>query len=139
MAVYRDREGSVVLLVDAAGRIAMQLRDDKPGLPGANKWGLFGGLRDRDESPHAVALREIREELGVELDPDRLTLYREHTIPAQNLTTWVFHYRVTNELDAAVLREGQMWDFIGPGDARAADIGLHHREIVLGYWANAVP
>ena len=106
MAVYRDREGVVVLLVDAQKRIAMQLRDDLAGLPAANQWGLFGGLSEPDESPEAVALREIAEELSVELDPDKLVFHRKHFIPVQNLTTYVFYYPIMDELDMAVYRTG---------------------------------
>jgi hypothetical protein len=37
MAVYHDIEGVVVLLTDTHDRIAMQLRDNKAGLPAANQ------------------------------------------------------------------------------------------------------
>jgi 8-oxo-dGTP pyrophosphatase MutT (NUDIX family) len=30
-------------------------------------WGLFGGRRDRAEKPKMTAIREVREELGIEL------------------------------------------------------------------------
>lgn len=136
--VYRHRSGVVVLLVNAQRQVALQLRDDQPGLPGANQWGIFGGLSDTQEPPEATALREIHEELSIHLDPERLTFYRQHYIPDQNLTTWVFLYPVTHELDQAVLREGQGWDFIGPTDPRAAAIGLHHREIVFQFWESAL-
>jgi 8-oxo-dGTP diphosphatase len=126
----------VVLLTDDQGRIAMQLRDDKPGLPAANQWGLFGGLIESHETAKDVALREIQEELGIRLDPDRLSLHRHHYIPEQNLTTWIFHYPVTDELDHAVLREGQTWDFIAREDPRVDEIGLHHHQIVLDFWAD---
>ncbi len=135
MAVYRDLSGSVVLLVDADNRIAMQLREDIPNLPAANQWGLFGGLIDAGETPKQTALREIYEELTVHLNPDRLHFYRKHYISAQNLTTWIFEYHLTNELNNTVLNEGQTWDYISQTDPRVANIGLHHHEIVLGYWA----
>lgn len=134
MSVYRNLEGSVVLLVDDDGRVAMQLRDNKPGLPAANQWGLFGGLLAGEETPAETALREIQEELSVSLDPKRLTLLQKHYISEQNLTTWVFLYSVNGELDNAVLSEGQQWDFISRSDPRAAEIGLHHKEIVHSFW-----
>ena len=134
MAVYRNREGVVVLLIDDQNRIAMQLRDNKPNLPAANQWGLFGGLSEAGEQPQAVLLREIQEELGVDLEPSKIVLLRKHYIQAQNLTTWVFQYRVTDELEQADLREGQAWDFIAADDSRVDNIGLHHREIALDYW-----
>ena len=136
MSVYHDLQGVLVLLTDPQGRIAMQLRDNKPGLPAANKWGLFGGLIDGNQTPKDAALREIQEELGVSLDPERLSLYRTHYIPEQNLTTWIFHCPVEGDLDHAVLREGQTWAFIAEDDPRVAEIGLHHHQIVLDFWAD---
>jgi 8-oxo-dGTP pyrophosphatase MutT (NUDIX family) len=138
MSVYRNMQGSVVLLVDHQQRIALQLRENRPGLPAANQWGIFGGLMEPDEQPHTAALREIHEELNVRLNPDLLTLHQRHYIPDQNLTTWVYVYPVTDELDNAVLREGQAWDFIGPDDPRAKEIGLHHHEIVHNFWRKSL-
>jgi len=43
------------------------LRDDKPGLPWADMWDLPGGGREGDETPLACALRETREEVGLNL------------------------------------------------------------------------
>lgn len=86
------------------------------------------------ETPAETALREIREELSVSLDPKRLSLLQKHYISEQNLTTWVFLYPINGELDNAVLSEGQEWDFIGQSDPRAAEIGLHHKEIVRSFW-----
>ncbi len=137
MAVYRNREGVVVLLIDDQNRIAMQLRDDKPNLPAANQWGLFGGLSEPGEQPQEVVQREIQEELGVDLESSKIVLLRKHYIQAQNLTTWVFQYPVNDELENAVLNEGQAWDFIGAKDSRVDNIGLHHREIVLDYWKSS--
>jgi len=115
----------------------MQLRDNKPGLPAANKWGLFGGLISGDETPAEAIIREIREELSITLDPKRLSLLRKHYIPSQNLTTWVFFYSVVTDLDNAVLAEGQGWDFIGRNDPRVSEIGLHHYEIAHDFWGES--
>ena len=134
MTVYRDIEGVVVILIDKQQRIAMQLRDNNPTLPAANQWGLFGGLLNQGENPQDAVLREIKEELNIQLNPIKLSLLRKHYIPEQNLTTWIFHYLVTDELEHARLYEGQAWDFISKDDARVNDIGLHHHEIVLDFW-----
>ena len=135
MSVYRNLEGSVILLIDSDKRIAMQLRDNKPGLPAANKWALFGGLISGDETPTETIIREVREELSIVLDLERLSLLYRHYIPEQNLTTWVFCYSVDTELDNAVLLEGQAWDFIDRNDPKASEIGLHHYEIVHDFWS----
>ena len=94
----------------------MQLRDDKPGIPAANQWGLFGGLSKPNEEPKSVTIREIEEELNIRLVTDKLCLLQKHFIPQQNLTTWVYFYPITDELNHAILREGQAWDYIGVND-----------------------
>lgn len=53
-----------VILVDAAGRILMQLRDDIPTIVDPGCWVVPGGLVDPGESPEAGARRELLEETG---------------------------------------------------------------------------
>ena len=57
-----------VVLVEQFRIGAMHQRPD-PWL-----WEVVAGMIDTDESPEAVAVREAREEAGLELDPARLTL-----------------------------------------------------------------
>ncbi|WP_158058451.1 NUDIX hydrolase [Halorussus halophilus] len=42
--------------------------------PGVGKWAVPGGHLEVDESPEEAAVRELREETGVEADPDALEL-----------------------------------------------------------------
>jgi 8-oxo-dGTP diphosphatase len=48
------------------------LRDDRPGLGWAGLWDLPGGGREGDESPEDCLLRELDEEFGLRLSPERL-------------------------------------------------------------------
>jgi 8-oxo-dGTP diphosphatase len=48
------------------------LRDDHPGLSWAGHWDLPGGGREGDEGPEACLLRELEEEFGLRLPPERL-------------------------------------------------------------------
>lgn len=41
---------------------------------GAGLWQMPGGKVERNESPSAAVLREVKEELGIELNPDRLEM-----------------------------------------------------------------
>ena len=66
---YRRIEGAHVLAIDGAGRILV-VRTTYLG-PG---WMLPGGRVERGETPHAAAVRETREETGLDVDVDRLLL-----------------------------------------------------------------
>ena len=70
---YRRFEGSHILAIDEAGRI-LAVRTTYLG-PG---WMLPGGRVERGETPHAAAVRETREETGLEVRIDRLVLIDAH-------------------------------------------------------------
>jgi len=59
--------GSAALIV-VGGRYLLQLRDNKPGIFFPGHWGCFGGASDPGESPQQTLVRELGEELGLELD-----------------------------------------------------------------------
>ncbi len=48
-------------IIEADGRILFQRRSDN------GKWGLIGGLLELDETYEAAAVREVREETGLEI------------------------------------------------------------------------
>ncbi len=51
-------EGCQVVLVDAAGGILLQLRDDIPTIPFPGMWAIPGGMLEPGETPLACIVRE---------------------------------------------------------------------------------
>ena len=66
-----DFVGCKVVLVCGADLLTY-LRDDRPGLPWAGMWDLPGGGREGGESAEDCVLREVAEEFGLRLRPERL-------------------------------------------------------------------
>ncbi|GAB1639633.1 NUDIX domain-containing protein [Krasilnikovia sp. MM14-A1259] len=62
----RKRMGAGVLLTDPAGRVLLVEPQYKP------YWEVPGGCVEADESPHAAAVRELKEELGLPVQPGRV-------------------------------------------------------------------
>jgi 8-oxo-dGTP pyrophosphatase MutT (NUDIX family) len=62
---------ATVLLRRPDGKILMQLRDDGGGrsIPFPNMWNFPGGLVEQSETPLEAAVREIREEFELEIEP----------------------------------------------------------------------
>jgi 8-oxo-dGTP pyrophosphatase MutT (NUDIX family) len=130
---YRD--GVNVILEDAQGRTALQLRDDLPGVSFGGLWGLFGGWVEAGEEPLQTAIREIREELSITLVESRLTfvgVYLMHGIHARD---FVFHYPVTDGLANAHLTEGQTFQFMSRAELGRVPMVPHHLELLAWAWA----
>jgi 8-oxo-dGTP diphosphatase len=58
---------AMVLLFDRHGRLLIYLRDDKPEIPFPNHWDFFGGHLEEGETPEQAMIREVKEELGIDL------------------------------------------------------------------------
>ncbi|MFN3526237.1 MAG: NUDIX hydrolase [Paracoccus sp. (in: a-proteobacteria)] len=99
------------LMLCHAGLLLVYLRDDLPGLPFPAYWDLPGGGREGDETPLDCARRELFEEFGLDLPPERLRGRAFPSFAAPGMSSWLF----AGSLDAdeiAAIRfgpEGQEW------------------------------
>lgn len=111
---YRRTEGAHVLVTDDEGRILV-VRTTYLG-PG---WMLPGGRVERNETPHRAAVRETREETGLDVTADRLVLVDAHR---RGNVSFVFVGRLVG---------GEL----SPQFGEIAEVGwLHRDEIAATSW-----
>ena len=64
---------TAILVFNTFGRVLLQKRDNTPTIQEPGKWDVWGGHCEAGETPEACAIRELREEIGVEIaDPEAL-------------------------------------------------------------------
>ena len=66
-------EFACALIFDTSGSLLLQQRDNKPGINHPGMIGLFGGHREEGETFLECAVREIHEEIGYLVVPDRFS------------------------------------------------------------------
>lgn len=67
-----ERFTGAKLVVTCGDAVLTLRRDDIPTIAWPGMWDLPGGGREGDETPQTCALRELFEETGLSLPPDRL-------------------------------------------------------------------
>jgi 8-oxo-dGTP diphosphatase len=124
-----------VLLVH--GRYVMQLRDNKPGIAAPGVWALFGGRVEYGEEPKAALIREVQEELGLNL-PDCSflgSLERDDPSALMAARYWVFEADITASWDLHQLMEGQAAAHFTFEELRELKTPAVIREVLEGHYA----
>lgn len=75
------REGTAALLVSSDGQFLFQQRDNLPHLLDSGMISLFGGRREGHESFLECVVREVHEEIGYYLPPERFELLGKYHGP----------------------------------------------------------
>ena len=129
---------ALVILEQQNGDIVLQLRDDKPTIAHPNHWALFGGKIEAGEQPKQAALREIVEELFIQLQPQRLTFLQKFELEPQK-EHFLFHYPMEDELQQAKLTEGQRFQCWEPDEIQNQRLGnqelvFSHLDMLNWFW-----
>jgi 8-oxo-dGTP diphosphatase len=91
------------------------LRDEKPGLRWPGHWDLPGGGREGAESPEDCLLRELEEEFGLRLAPERLVWRRVFPSIMEAARASVFFGGWVTPDEVLAIRfgdEGQGWELM---------------------------
>jgi 8-oxo-dGTP diphosphatase len=108
------RTSAAVLFVNPVGEVLLRLRDDRPDLIYPNQWDLIGGAVERGETIGEAVVREVKEELG--LDVQGLEYFGEYPSDVHN---HVFLAPLALPADRLVLTEGQCIRYVTAARARA--------------------
>ena len=97
---------SGAILRNNEGKILFQLRDENGRNP--NKWGVFGGGIKRGEAPINALIREIKEELDINIS--KSNILKEYKIPL--IDYHIYEVLLENNPKKSKLKEGKNMKFM---------------------------
>ena len=131
-------EGSGLILINGAGRVLLQRRDDDTPPAGYGRWAIPGGHREGEESHRETALRDFREETGVEIA--RLRFFHSFTEADHGaLAGRTLHlYFADDHVDEAAIEvnEGLAFRFWSPEEALALPMNPGTRFMLERFFAH---
>lgn len=142
MRLIRDNpKNASAIILFYENNILLQKRDKYKKIFYPGYWSLFGGAKNKYEDYKSTAIREIKEEIGINLEREKLKYFFQFGIefPASKKPNFIKRYFFTYEIenfklfkDNITLNEGSSWNFfskkqystisIAPYDKFALDI-----------------
>ena len=127
------RQGCSIIFVNEQRQVLLFLRDDFPHIPYPNTWDVPGGHVEPGETPDECIVREMKEEMGLDLKGFVLFCVKEFSDRVE-YTFWK-----TADLNIAdiSLQEGQRLRWFSEEEAKATVLAYGFNEIVAEFYARA--
>jgi 8-oxo-dGTP diphosphatase len=126
-------KGSSIIFINDQEKILLFLRDNIPDLPYPNMWDVPGGHVEPGESPEKCIIREMKEEM--DLDIDEFELFSK--IEFEDRIEYTFWARAVFDIDDIELTEGQKLKWFTRDDAKRTPLAYGFNEIVEKFYSIA--
>ena len=123
-----------MIIENPSRKILLLLRDDKPEIAYPNYWTLVGGQVEAGETAEQAALRELGEEVGLNLNLSLWKRYDWQFAPNSIVDQYIFLGKVESENPEMILGEGQAMNFFDYQDIKELKIGFGFEVILNEYF-----
>ncbi|MCB9798983.1 NUDIX domain-containing protein [Candidatus Nomurabacteria bacterium] len=115
-----------IIIENSKGEFLFFLRDDKETIPYPNHWCLLGGRVEEGETFEETIVREMKEEIELELKD--FETFKKYEWPER--TEIVFYKKMDLNLDVTPLHEGQKLKFFTTNELLETDLVFCDNEIM---------
>jgi 8-oxo-dGTP diphosphatase len=127
---YMKPKGTSLIFVNDQGQVLLLLRDNTPGIPCANMWDLPGGHVEEGETPRECICREMKEELGLDLEGVEPFSVMEF----EDRTEYVFWKGMNLAIDRIRLTEGQRLRWFSRTEAEGTPLAFGFNDVLAAFF-----
>jgi 8-oxo-dGTP diphosphatase len=125
---------AAIILENNKREILLYLRDNKPGIPFPNYWDLIGGHVEEGETPEEALVREVKEELNIDLK--EYTFYKKYECLSgdayQNIK-FIYIGKINLPIEEITLLEGERPRFFSREEIPNVKFANILKTIVMDY------
>ncbi len=122
--------GTSIIFHNSRHEVLLVLRDDKPTIICPNMWDLPGGQVESGETASECIVREMLEEIEVNVEGCRFFKVYEFS----DRTEHVFTMNAEFDIERMVLHEGQMLRWFSRKEAEETELAYGFNEVVSDYF-----
>jgi 8-oxo-dGTP diphosphatase len=101
------KEIAAIILENYEGKFLLYLRDNRPDIPFPDHWDLIGGHLEEGETPEQALIREVKEELDIDLKD--YTFYKKYVClygDAYDNIKYIYSGKINIPIEEVTLLEG---------------------------------
>lgn len=125
---------AAIILENDNGELLLYLRDNKPEIPFPNHWDLIGGHVEDGETPEEALVREVKEELGYDLE--EYSFFKKFICTegdAYPNIKYIYYGKFNVPPGEITLYEGQRAQYFSPAEIPGINFANILKDIVLEY------
>jgi len=125
---------AAIILENDKRELLLYLRDNKPGIPFPNHWDLIGGHLEDGETPGEALLREVKEELNIDLK--EYTFYKKYvclTGDAYQNIKYIYTGKINLPIEEITLLEGVRPQYFSREEIPGVKFANILKKIVMEY------
>jgi 8-oxo-dGTP diphosphatase len=128
------KEIAAIILENDKEEFLLYLRDNKPGIPFPDHWDLIGGHVEEGETPEQALVREVKEELDIDLK--EYTFYKKYeclTGDAYENIKYIYAGKINIPIEEITLLEGVRPQYFTKDEIPGVKFANILKSIVMDY------
>jgi 8-oxo-dGTP diphosphatase len=125
---------AAIILENDKRELLLYLRDNKPGIPFPNHWDLIGGHLEDGETPEEALVREVKEELDIDLK--EYTFYKKYlclTGDAYENIKYIYTGKINLPIEEITLLEGERPQYFSREEIPGVKFANILKSVVMDY------